>query len=312
MRLQAGYAPGHGRRNRGLLLIALAALLVPGTSLRGAASLPQRIELSLSAGYGKSGAEGLSFYRNGWRAADLSAIVEDNRFDLHPRAAIFGGGFCSFFFKQRIGVQAGFGYLKAPLRGETLFILTDPRDPAGSRQNRWSARGEITAVPLCLNLIGRLGEGRVQEFVSIGAAFFLNSLFADAPAGISSQISPDGPVSAFEIPTAVPDETWISFGGNIGAGLDYKFGTSAAVTAEIRYFFCPAKSFRWRWHPGEYIDPGQNSVRLVFGQEQARQAEARTTALSVRPSFVQISAGVKFFFPGPSPASSATGARFKN
>jgi hypothetical protein len=312
MRLQAGCATRRGRRNRGLLFIALAALFVPGSSLRGDASLPKRIELSLSAGYGKSGAEGLSLYRNGWRATDLSLIVEDNRFELYSRAAIFGGGFCSFFFKQRIGVQAGFGYLKSQMKGETLFTLTDPRNTAASRQDRWPARGEITAVPLCLNLIGRVGGERVQGFASIGASLFLNSFFAAVPAGISSQISSDGPVNAFEIPTAVPDETWVSFGGNIGAGIDYKLGPSAALTAEVRYFFCPAKSFHWRWQPGEYAGLGQDHVRLVFGQEQARQAEARTTALNVRPSFVQISAGVKFFFPGPSPASSAAGGRFKN
>jgi len=263
-------------------------------------SPPDRFEVSLTLGYGRSLSEGRSAYYHEWSTIRFSHIVENGLLSFDPRAALYGGGFLSFYPFRNFGVQAGFGYLKASMTGSSTFAFMPP-STSSARSERWPGDGELTSVPLCLNLVARMGSAKVQAFASGGIALFLNSVFAGSSAGLGAAAAAgtaDERIDAFKLPVAIEDQTWTALGANAGAGLDLRLSKRVAVSVEARYFYCPAEDFAWVWTPGVYEGLGKSISSLAIGAEQARLAGLRTAAMTIRPAFLQISAGVKFFLPG--------------
>jgi hypothetical protein len=285
------------KKKRSLIFLVPALLAARALTFAAQETPRNRVEVSLFAGYGKSMAEVGSAYHNEWSTPGGERIAEDDNMALAPAPALYAGGFCSFFIGRNIGIQAGFGYLRSPLSGQTQFEMRALVGPYAGRGNSWKGKGEITAVPLCLNVVGRVGTSGFQAFASGGIAYFLNSFLADSSAGAGTFIKLDfgtEMVTAFKVPVTVADTTWSSFGADIGGGFDVKIGETLALTAEARFFYCPARTLRWTWTDGVVDDLGQN----IFSRESAQLAGQRTTALHIHPSFFQISAGLKFFLPG--------------
>jgi hypothetical protein len=283
------------------LLAALAFLSIPAPSALAQSDQQFRFEVGLYFGPGKSLAEGRSTYHNEWSTPALSRVVENDLLSLNPGAAFYGGGFLSYFVSPHLGVQAGFGYLKSSLSGSSLFDFSLPPGFVSARRDQWDSKGEITAVPLCLNLAGRTGPAAIQAFASGGIAVFLNSFFAESFAGLGASAAGGGAdekIDAFKVPVSVADQTWTSIGADIGGGFDIRLGKSLALTAEVRYFLCPPKDFAWTWTPGLYEGLGKYIAGRNISQEEASLASRRTTPVTINPSVVQASVGIKFFLPG--------------
>jgi len=279
---------------------AAALVLLLAFPLSAQESPLDRFEVGLTLGYGKPLAVGRSAYHHEWSTIRFSHIVEDGLLSLDSRAALYGGGFLSFYPFRTFGIQAGFGYLKASMTGSSTFAFTPP-STSSARSERWPGDGELTSVPLCLNLVGRMGSAKVQAFASGGIALFLNSIFAGSSAGLGAAAAAgtaDERIDAFKLPVAIEDQTWTALGANAGAGLDLRLSKRVAVSVEARYFLCPARDVTWVWTPGVYEGLGKSISSLAIGAEQARLAGLRTEAMTIRPAFFQISAGVKFFLPG--------------
>ncbi|MCX6563801.1 MAG: hypothetical protein NTU60_09370 [Candidatus Aminicenantes bacterium] len=283
------------------LLASLALLTLSALCASAQENQRDRFEVGLYLGYGRSRAEGRSTYHHEWSTLRFSRVVENDLLSLDPDPALSGGGFLSFYPVRFLGVQAGFGYLKTSMAGSSVFDLSPPSGSVPARSDRWDGHGELTAVPLCLNLVGRTGPAQIQAFASGGMAVFLNSFFAGSSAGLGGAAAAGGgeeKLDAFKVPVTVEDQTWTAIGANFGGGFDLRIGKRLALSAEVRYFLCPARDFGWTWTPGVYEGLGKNIPALNLSRETAQLAGRRTTFMTIRPSFLHFSAGIKFFLPG--------------
>jgi len=288
-------------KTRRSLPASLALLTLSALCASAQENQRDRFEVGLYLGYGRSLAEGRSIYHLEWLTPRFSRVVENDLLSLDPDPALSGSGFLSFYPVRFLGVQAGFGYLKTPMAGSSVFDLSPPSGSAPARNDRWEGYGELTAVPLCLNLVGRTGPAQIQAFASGGMAVFLNSFFAGSSAGLGGAAAAGGgeeKLDAFKVPVTVEDQTWTAIGANFGGGFDLRIGKRLALSAEVRYFLCPAKDFGWTWTPGVYEGLGKNIPGLNLSRETAQLAGRRTTSMTIRPSFLHFSAGIKFFLPG--------------
>ena len=117
----------------------------------------------------------------------IRALSASDAIRLRRRAAaVHVGGSCTFYLTPDFGLQAGFGYLKSAMTGASDFRLESFREALATRQASWSGSGEITAVPLFLNVTARIGGKAVRARVSGGIALFLNAFLAGGPAGIEA------------------------------------------------------------------------------------------------------------------------------
>jgi hypothetical protein len=273
-----------------------------------------RFEIGLFGGYGRTRALGVSSYLRESDSTFYARIVASDIFTFDPASAIYAGGWCTYYLTPGVGIQAGFGYLKSTMPGTSSFRLESFRDATAVVRESWTGQGEITAVPLSLNLVGRFSGGGFDVRASGGLSVFLNSFLAEMPGGVeavepvwkASGGSPsilylaDEKLDTLKVPLTAPDTTWTALGVNFGAGFDIWIGRSAALSVEARYYLCPAKTFDWGWTPGVYNGIGAKITGWNFTADAARAAGQQTTGLSVNPSFFQVSAGIRFYFPGPS------------
>jgi hypothetical protein len=251
-------------------------------------------EISLYAGFGHSRARGSSFYHLGWASGASPNAETNTSISASSKDAIYFGAFFSFFIDRDVGFQTGFGYLKSDVPNTAVFDLSTVSGKAALRDS-WPGTGEITAVPLCLNVAGRFGDGKFRMGVTVGVALFLNSFFADSYAGAAViPALPEETFDAFRIKIAVEDKTWSALGGNFGWSGDFQLSSKLALTAEARYFFCPIKTLYWTWIPGDYAGLLGNFPIWNFDKTSAADAESRTSPLSINPSFFTVSIGIKF------------------
>ena len=286
------------------LPVSAALFILLGLFASAQESRQDPFEASLYLGYGKSPAGGRSTYRHEWSSLRYAHIAENDLLSLDSGAALCAAGFLSFYPVPHFGVQAGFGYFKASLTGSSNFVFSPPPGSVSARSDRWAGEGELTAVPLCLNAVGRAGSAKYQAYASGGIALFLNSFFAESSAGLGAAAGEK--IDSFKVPVAIEDQAWTALGLNFGGGFDFKLAKRLALSVEIRYFLCPARDFAWIWAAGVYDGLGKAISALNVSQETAQLAAQRTTSMTIRPSFFQISAGVKFFLPGVIKISTST------
>jgi len=272
-----------------------------------------RFEIGLFGGYGVSRAGGTSTLLRESATAFYASLSASDAITFDSAAAFHVGMSCTYYLIPTFGIQAGFGYLKSAMRGASAFRLEAFRDAPASRQVSWDGSGENTAVPLFLNLTARSRGEAVRAHVSGGLALFLNAFMAEAPAGIEAiepvwkagggtppvPVLADEKLDILKVPISIADTTWIAVGANLGAGLDMRIAENISLSVEARSFLCPTKTFAWAWTPGVYHGLDGKIAGWNFTADAARAAGQKTSALRIDPSFFQISAGLRFYFPGP-------------
>jgi len=272
-----------------------------------------RFEIRVLGGYGRTPAAGASSFSRTSSSTYYAHIAASDAFTFDPSSAASAGAWCTYLLTPSLGIEAGFGYLRSTARGRADFRLEYFRDAAATVRAAWTGQGQMTAVPLCLNLAARLAVGGVAFRASAGVSLFLNSYLAGMTGGVeavqavytSSGGDPSAPILADEkldglaVPLTTPDTTWTALGANAGAALDVRIGRTAALSFEARYFHGPSKEIAWSWAPGVYAGIGGAVASWNFTADAADAAGRATTRLSVDPSFFSVSAGLRFSFPGP-------------
>jgi hypothetical protein len=271
-----------------------------------------RFEIGVFAGYGWAPAAGTSSFSRTSSSAYYARIAASDTFTFEPASAVYAGGWCTYFLTPAVGIEVGFGYLRSTASGTSDFRLESFRDAAAVVRTSWTGQGQMTAVPLCLNLAARHSGDGFALRASAGLSVFLNSYLAGMAGGVEAiqpvwksagdppvQVLADEKLDALKVPLATPDTTWTAVGANVGAGFDIRIGRSASLSVEARYFYCPVKPFAWRWTPGVYSGIAGAIASWSFTADAASAAGRMTTALNVDPSFFQVSAGIRFSFPGP-------------
>jgi hypothetical protein len=278
------------------ILAIPAAFLILASTVLAQAEVPslKKAEISLSLGWGHSRAHGSSHYHFEWVPDRSPFTSADSIISLSANDALYVGALFSLFFCRNFGFQTGFGYLKSDVPNEAAFNLSDVHG-ASALSKLWQGTGEVTAVPLCMNLAGRFSHRNFELSMSAGAALFLNSFLADSYAGTAAVSPLPGESSdIFRIKIAVEDQTWSALGGNLGGSIDLRLSGSLALTAEARAFFCPTKMFAWKWRSGEYTGLLGNIPRWNFDQASVHEAESGAKPFSLNPSFFTVGLGIKF------------------
>ena len=274
----------------------------------GPRPLWERVEITLTAGYGLSFADWTSLHLKQSTTPAGFRVSAQNRLQMSAGGALLGGASTAFFFRSGLILQGGFAYLKTGVKNETPFEFQYSRPPALSRLENFDGSGELTTVPVYVNILNPLSlfrgqAGRsIKGYLSIGPAIFFNSLLVDAFAGAAAVLpagaggAADESADGLKVPVAVGDQTWVSLGGNVGLVLDYQFARPFALTAEVRYFYAPKKNLAWKWEAGAYDGLSGNISRFDFTTAMAADYTTDTTPIVLRPSFLQFAAGFKVIF----------------
>ncbi len=144
-------------------------------------------------------------------------------------------------------------------------------------------------------------DDKFNSYLSGGYTLFKNKFNAKSDMGIAiSNWRPVPPkyymqqIDVAKVPITISD-SWTGHGINIGAGIYYKKTEILAVTADIRYYYCPLKDMYWFWNTGTYAGVDKSWVTLNIDSETAAIYEDATTGFTVNPSFFVISVGFKIF-----------------
>ena len=295
---------------RRVLILALAAVMAIASWAD--AELVKKFEFSLTGGLALIRIKDPSVYHDQWQQELLANVLEETVITPMSRNAFITEAFLSFFLRPNVGLQIGLGCLSADVPNTAVFRFeyTWTSGLTAKKSQEWTGTGRLRMFPISLNAAGKIRKEKIEGFLSGGLTLFLNSLQSASAAGygvsdiksIWTYIPPVWSVTIIQTIDAIRPEltieeySWTALGFNIGGGLDYKLSEKIALTAEGRYFFCPAKEIPWSWKDGFY--PGIYNVipEWEFRYDKAEEAEEKTTPLSVRPAFFRLAAGLKIFF----------------
>jgi hypothetical protein len=270
-----------------LLAAAGLALALPAW-----AQIPRaRGEIAVSLGVGFTRAEGLTVQRQSWTGGPLDGTSISNTLSVTGRPALVLGASYTNFFSGALGIQAGFSYLKSGLEAGSEFS----RGLAGVPARRLAADpdpSEVTAVPLYAALALGWRGPRTGFVLTAGPALILHSLLAETRAG-TVLANASGP-AAYSVNASLPDQTWVAFGGVLGAALDLAIDPGLALCFEARYVLSPARSAAWSFAEGTAEGLEDPAARAAFDAAAASLATAGAPRVSINPSFWQLSIGIKF------------------
>jgi len=281
-------------------LLALCALLLFSAALFAQYD-ETKTEFALTGGYALGNLAATSAYSDTWGPYNyLQSVNENTAISLANKNSFTLGANLSYFFTPNIGIQIGGAYFapKGDVTSDWNFTWNwYGYDSVSDNGSFAMTQGKLTTIPIYLNLIAKYRMGSVEIFGTAGPTIFFNSFEATASSiyGDSYYYGFGQMVDFFEIPIQIPKTTWTGFGFNAGAGIDFKFSPSVALTLEARYFYCAAKELSWTWTTGTYSSFEYGNFQ-DWTYNDFSAAESLTTTLKVNPSFFSFSGGFKFYF----------------
>jgi hypothetical protein len=269
----------------------------------------KKLECGILAGLTFTRMDAVSVYQDTWNQELLKNVVEETVIAPNKRAAPAIRLLATYYFRPKLGLQAGLGFSSGSVPNTATFNL-EYAWKSGLRGNlagEWKGTGRLRSMPFFINAVWRTRGNRFGVNASAGPAVFLNSARASATAGfgvsevttILTYTPPDWTQTIVQNLDAVPaaleiaKTRWTSVGFNAGLAGECTFGGGLAAILDIRFFYSPPKDIGWTWTPGTFpgmIDPASS---WTVSADLARYAETRTTAFHVDPSYFQIAAGVK-------------------
>ena len=270
----------------------------PTSSPYAPPKLWERVEIVLFGGLGIPIAKGTTLHYAEASSASGLSVTAKNRIQTTCSPNVFAGATATFFLPSSLGIQAGFGYLKAGLESAGHFEWNSSGDALAAAVVDGQGEGELTAVPFFICFFNKIefpfGQKILRAHLAAGPALSFNSVLTASQAGTG--LIQNEKADGILVPVRVEDTTWISLGATAGVGLDIHLSPSLALAVEGRYYYAPRKNFFWTWTPGVYDGLFGKIAAYDFGDETAGQNERETTPLTVDPSFIQIAGGIKLIF----------------
>jgi len=270
----------------------------PDSSPYAPPKLWERVEIALFGGLGLPIAKWTTFHDAESVSASGLSVTAENRIQTSSSPDVFAGAAATFFLPSGLGIQAGFGYLKAGLESTGRFKWNSSGDVPASAVVDGGDGGELTAVPFFICFFNEIkfpfAKKTLRAHLAAGPVLSFNSVLTASQAGAG--VIQDEKADGILVPVRVEDTTWISLGATAGVGLDIHLSPSLALAVEGRYYYAPRENLSWTWTPGVYDGLFGRITACDFSGEAAAQNERKTTPLTVDPSFIQIAAGIKLIF----------------
>jgi|GEM_PF-3923449 len=274
-----------------------------------------KIGFSLFGGWSLREINNSSQYRDTWAQGAFQNYNETT--DLTVKSKSGGpmyGGSLLFYLNDTMGLQLMGGIFSQDLTTKSSSLQTwdlhdDPDIIHGEKKYEYSGTGKLGTTPISLNFFKRFGKGKIGFTLSGGPTYFMNSLQANSHAVYADYRKYSTTITViiwpwiftyyvtieeidhFKIPVKI-DQKWNGIGANLGGMFDIKLSKAITLFLEARYYYCPAKTYDWSWTSGKYNGLLDNWDNYNFTAATAGKAAAKTTKLTVNPSFPHVGLGI--------------------
>lgn len=289
-----------------LLSAALASAQQPAESRP---SCP-KFEIGLWAGLSGGRALGTTSYQDSWSSFLLSGVTEMTTIQARVKSGWALGGSFAYFPTRHFGFRILAGYVRADVPDSAKLDFGWTWSDGSHFQNAktWAATGQLTSIPVSLDVAAKANFGRLDLEASGGPTYFRNTLNESSSFGYGvmritySYMAPDWvlvqTVDALPVGLTISDKTWYAWGANIGGSANLRISEGVGLRADVRYFYCPKKDLHWDFVLGTYDGIFSNDIKAEpFTDQDAAYLAENNQAFSLRanPSFVQVTVGLVLF-----------------
>jgi opacity protein-like surface antigen len=290
-----------------LALICMGCLIASAQPLYRDYVKSTSFELGVFGGLALPQAKGTTAYQDTWNYYLLNNVVEKTTIEAKAKKGFFLGGFFSLFLNHHFGVQLNVGYLRAdvPNTAEFNFAWTLYDGSKYQRNVEWEGSGRLVSIPVSLNLLGTFGVGSFEVVFSGGATLFNNGFRSDSyfGYGITKLTDLYQYVDALKVGLKIPQTSWTAFGGNIGAGLNFKLSDRIGLNVEARYLACPKKEIAWDFVTGRYdgqffsnLYPELKNQSFSEADVEYIQEDKKMSKITLNPSSFHVVVGLVYSF----------------
>jgi opacity protein-like surface antigen len=247
---------------------------------------------------------GSSSYADSWSSGILTSVSESGTISHKIGSPLGLGVSISYLFMGGLGIQARLDYNFTkeftPEESFSNYNITWSWTTSGpfSREKDWDTTGEISLIPLSLNLIYKVqGGGMIIPYFSAGVTYFTGSIKANTTRGYGFTWESEGYryIDYIDIPLVV-DVSIGEIGFNIGGGLDFLFSRNVALSVEGNYFI--GKTIEASWTPVSGTYQGNNFPDNNWNVDAGlvESIVDEVPPLDIKTSFFKIQGGIKIIF----------------
>lgn len=246
---------------------------------------------------------GQTKYTDSWHDRLLVSVYEQTLISSTPSLGAGAGLSFSLYLNKSLGIEL---LLETSASGlKTTADMYAAWTWADNRMIRhtvsWPGTGRFSSTRISVNAVNRFSNLRRDWSISGGLTAFRNGFSSDSWFGFGvSKLSEDGQTQLMDmlkVGLRVPKTSWWALGFDLGLGYKHKISERVGLKAEVRVFFCPAKTVSWSFVQGTYdgvfygqiVDEsfGSDSVDFVTGA-------GTLSAFTIKPSYLRIGFGVSW------------------
>jgi outer membrane protein W len=263
---------------------------------------PKKMEIFFGGGLGfGSFLSATSAYSDSWSYGWLT--VDEGGQIQHKVNNPFGLGISfSYFFTDELGLR-----LRAdPNFGQNIsnaqsHFSADYVWGWGSDSDdvTWPVTGDLSVLPLSLDLVYRFPAGSFAPYLNAGISYFISNFKSETNIGWSNSwwitYLVQQAYDYLVLPVSI-DESLNGVGFNFGAGFDFLLGPSLALTLDASYFLGPSVEAKWYMPPGDYYYVGWTNTYTTFTQADSNEFADYVDPVKINTSFFKILFGLKVLF----------------
>jgi len=266
------------------LLLMMSVLAFLPFSLRG--------ELVLKVGAGFSGPAqidptgGVDWH---WSVLEgLFVAQESNNATFSTKGGFTFEGGIEYFFTPNVGLSLNASFLNPKVDVFNQYQLNSEFLGSEYLVNRdWESSNEIKIVPISLNFVYRIDLGKsLNANIILGPTLFITNTELYGTMGYTAFYDDD--IDLFHI-DLYHESTSVSFGFDIGAGIDLKLTPNIAFYCEGAYYICPSIAKSWQYNSGVY----EGELGLLIFNVEDDSIDIGDYGFEIKPSFFKFTAGIK-------------------
>ena len=245
---------------------------------------------------------GESTYTENWASGLLTSVQESGLLTHQVKPPMFLSAAYSYYFLGDIGFQFKIDYpFQQSMKegSESSYDLSWTwNDGSGDGLNvLWPVNGELSVIPMHLNLVFKLRNFFITPYISAGVTYFLGKFKLDSARGYAITINQDNVQKLDFLDLLMGIEKNISsLGFNVGGGIDFKIGQGVALTAGVSYIKAKDIELNWKVESGSYTGQLLTDQSYNLSVELADYLSTALHPVTVKMTFFQITAGIKVLF----------------